>query len=290
MRIFTFIILLLSSFYTQASSYSTMQFKNAVRIMSFNIRYDNPADKPNDWPNRRDWVGELIKFYEPDFVGAQEVQHNQLMDMLQRLPDYAYLGVGREDGKTAGEYCPLFYLKSKYEVVKSATFWLAETPEQPVKGWDALLNRIVTWGEFKDKKSGKTFFVFNTHFDHVGGKAREESAKLLLAKVKEIAGNRQAIITGDFNSHPESVSYKFLVNGDEKNKGFLDVYKLAKIPYGPEWTTNAFGKSPVERRRRIDYIFVNQNVAVNKYISIAEQRGDLFPSDHLPIMAEIMFK
>lgn len=262
----------------------------SAAVMTFNIRYNNPADAPNHWENRREWVGELIHFYNPDFIGTQEVLHDQLKDMQDRLLEYAHVGVAREDGKQAGEYSAILYKKGKYDPLRSATFWLSETPEKPgVKGWDAANVRIVTWGEFKEKSSGKTFFFFNTHFDHRGEKAREESAKLLLKKVHEIAGDHETIITGDFNTTPDSQVYEWLTNGYSEYSGFYDSYTLASKPYGPTWTAHSFGKAPVEKRGRIDYIFSNKKVNVTKYHAIAEQRGEIFPSDHLPVIAESVF-
>lgn len=261
-----------------------------ISIMTFNIRYNNPQDAPNHWENRKDFVGELIAFYNPDFVGTQEVLKDQLNDMQEKLPDYRYVGVARDDGKDAGEFSALFYKKDKYDLLQTATFWLSENPEAiGVMGWDAACNRVVTWGKFKNKDSGLEMFVFNTHFDHKGEIARQESARLILQKVKEIAGEQNAIITGDFNAHPESNVYQTLTRGTGDLPAFHDVYSKAAQTYGPDWTFNSFGKTPVEKRKRIDYIFTNKEARVEKYISISEQRGDVFPSDHLPVLAEISF-
>ncbi len=261
-----------------------------IAIMTFNIRYDNPDDAPNNWANRKEFVGELIHFYNPDFIGTQEVLIGQLKDMKQLLPEYDHLGVARDDGKEAGEFSPILYKKNKFTPIRSSTFWLSETPEKAgVMGWDAVCNRVVTWGEFKNNATGQTFFVFNTHFDHRGKVARKESAKLLLKKVKEVAKDQDAIITGDFNASPDSEPYQIIVNGTEDCKGLIDSRALAAHPYGPSWTANSFGKTPVEKRSRIDHIFTNKKVEVRKHVAISEQRGDIFPSDHLPVMAEISF-
>jgi endonuclease/exonuclease/phosphatase family metal-dependent hydrolase len=290
-KLFIFLLVLLWASAAPGSS-QAMNKKNApITVMSFNIRYDNPKDVPNDWPNRRDWVGDLVSFYDPDFVGTQEALHNQLVDMQDRLPEYAYFGAGRDDGKLSGEFCAIFYKKNKFELVRSSTFWLSETPEVAgVMGWDAVCNRVVTWGEFRFRNSRKTFYVFNTHFDHMGVKAREESSKLVLRKVQEIAGNNEAIVIGDFNADPNSNVYSWLTGGYSGLKGLIDVYKIAERLYGPEWTVHGFGKTPMASRRRIDYIFINRNARISRYVSISEQRGEIFPSDHLPIMAEILFK
>ncbi len=257
-----------------------------IAVMSFNIRNSNAKDDLNSWENRRNWVGDLIHFYQPDLIGLQEVLHPQLGDLLERLPEYGYIGVARNDGKTEGEYSPIFYNKKRFELIKSATFWLAEDTEKPNKSWGATY-RIVTWGQLKDKNTGDHFFLFNTHFDN-REKAREESARLLLEKVGQIAGSQPAIITGDFNSNSQSIPYQILTERKGK-KGFWDTRLLAKSWYGPLWTFHSFGKVPVESREQIDYIFSNRKVTVEQYVSISEQRGEVFPSDHLPILARIQF-
>ena len=268
-----------------AAAFSADSF--SLRVMTFNIRYDNPNDAPNHWDNRRDWVGELIRFYNADFVGMQEVLHNQLQDMMKRLPKYDHLGVGRDDGRRGGEYSAILYRSDKFELLDSSTFWLSESPEKPgSKSWDAAFPRVVTWGVFREKASGKRFFVFNTHFDHQGVVAREESARLLLKKINDIAGQTPAIITGDFNADTGSEAYRILTRGED---GLTDAYHAAAAPYGPEWTYTAFGKLPLKERKRIDYIFINQPMKVEEYVIISEQRGAVFPSDHLPVMAEIVF-
>jgi endonuclease/exonuclease/phosphatase family metal-dependent hydrolase len=269
------------------ASYSN-SYAQQIKVMSFNIRLENKGDSVNNWEFRRDWVGQMLNFYLPDFVGAQEVTHNQLLDMLKRSPLYAYIGVGRDDGKEAGEYSSLFYRKDKFELLKSATFWLSQTPEKAgVKGWDAACNRVVTWGCFKEKQSGKIVYVFNTHFDHLGQIAREQSSRLLLNKVKEIAGTNNAIVTGDFNSSPQSNVYNWITKGVDNLKGLYDTYAIAKQNYGPGWTFHGFGQEPLDKRERIDYIFLNKRFDIPVYEQLAEQRGSLFLSDHLPIMAII---
>ncbi len=257
-----------------------------IAVMSFNIRNSNAKDSLNCWENRKDWVGDLIHFYQPDIIGMQEVLHPQLADLLEQLPEYSYIGVARNDGKTEGEYSPVFYNKKYFELIKSATFWLAENTEGPSKSWGATY-RIVTWGQLKDKRTGNLFYLFNTHFDN-REKAREESARLLLEKVHQIAGSQMAIITGDFNSNPQSIPYQILTNRTGE-KAFWDTRLLAQNWYGPEWTFHSFGKIPVENREQIDYIFSNKNVTIKQYISISEQRGEIFPSDHLPIVVRIQF-
>ncbi|WP_338359156.1 endonuclease/exonuclease/phosphatase family protein [Yeosuana marina] len=260
-----------------------------VTIMSFNIRNSNASDGANNWSNRKKWVGELIHFYKPGIVGLQEVLHSQLQDLLVGLPEYNYIGVGRNDGKKKGEYSPIFYDTTSYELLQSATFWLSENTTNPSISWGAATYRIVTWGQFRDKVTDETFFVFNTHFDNREN-AREKSAILLLEKVHQIADKSQAIITGDFNSNPKSQAYQILTGSTEKNTGLFDTMKLAKNRYGPDYTFHSFGKVPVEKRERIDYIFISKAVNVSQFVIISEQRGELFPSDHMPLIAKINLK
>ena len=160
-----------------------------LNIMTFNIRYNTAADSLNAWPYRKDKVASQVLFHEAHILGVQEALHDQVVDLQQRLPQYKYAGVGRDDGKEKGEYSAIFYDTTRLQVLQTKTFWLSETPEVPgSKSWDAAITRIVTWIKFRDKKTKKIFFAFNTHFDHIGQVARRESAKILLQKVKEIAG------------------------------------------------------------------------------------------------------
>ena len=154
---------------------------------TFNIRYDNPGDSLNSWTYRKDSVASFIRTQDMDIVGMQEVLHGQLEDLKERLPEYAEIGVGREDGKTQGEYAPLFYKKDRFEVLDSNTFWLSQYPDSVgFIGWDGACTRIATWAKLKDKQSGKIFMAVNTHFDHVGTEARRKGALLIIDKIKEI--------------------------------------------------------------------------------------------------------
>ena len=189
--------------------------KTDVRWATFNIRYDNPQDSLNNWQYRKDRVCQFIKDHELDIVGMQEVLHNQFQDLRAGLPEYDGIGVGRDDGKTAGEYAPLFYRKDKYEVLDSNTFWLAENPDSVgMMGWDAVCVRIATWAKFKDKATGKIFMAVNTHFDHVGEEARRQSALLIIRKIKEIVGERPAVVTGDFNVTDASDAYETITTNE----------------------------------------------------------------------------
>src|ERR1044072_3721252 len=196
---------------------SIISYTQELKVMTFNIRYNTKNDSLNAWPYRKDKAASQILFHNVHILGVQEALHDQIMDLVKSLPRYKYIGVGRDDGKTKGEYSAIFYDTTRLKLLESATFWLSLTPEVPgSKGWDANITRIVTWGKFRDIKTKKVFFVFNTHFDHIGQEARRESAKLLKKKVKEIAGNNLVLITGDFNAKPSDEPIKILVDDPDK--------------------------------------------------------------------------
>jgi len=254
-----------------------------VNVMSFNVRYDNPADGPDAWPHRKDWVAEIIREHA-DIVGMQEVRKNQLDELKERLAGYEFYGVGRDDGKEAGEYVPLAWKKDRFEATDKGVFWLSETPDVPSNGWDADLNRVSTWARLKDKQTGRQFLVLNTHFDHRGEQARRESGNLLRKWIAENANGDPAIVTGDFNMTAKSVPYKNLTT-DAGKTTLRDSRLLAKRPDGPESTWNGFKE--VVPGRRIDFIFSTAPVEVQSYRTLDATREGRFPSDHLPIVASL---
>ena len=199
-----------------------------------------------------------------------------------------YVGVGREDGKTKGEYSPILYRKDRFSVVKSGNFWLAEDMNAVgKKGWDAACERVATWAIFKDKKSGKEFFFLNTHLDHMGQVARHEGASLVLKQVKLLSRNLPVIVTGDFNAVPTDDPIKVLT--DEKDPRHLTHARtLAPLCYGPEWTFHDYGRVPLDERVWIDYIFVKGNVKVLRHGVLAESLDNLYPSDHCPVISRII--
>ena len=190
-------------------------FSDQIKVISYNVRYNNPNDGKDIWKNRKSTIVEFIKTEIPDFIGLQEVTNSQLLYLNSNLLDYHYIGVGRDDGKTKGEYSPIFYNKSNYELIKSDTFWLSDTPKHISVGWDASMERICTYGLFKQNISGRKVWVFNTHFDHIGNIAREKSVDLILKKINDLTEiNDYIIITGDFNlpdnSNPIKKIQKFI--------------------------------------------------------------------------------
>lgn len=261
-----------------------------VRVMTYNIRYNNKGDSLNAWPYRRDNLTSQILYHGVHILGVQEALHDQMIDLAERLPRFRHAGGGREDGKQKGEYSAVFYDTAIVKMVRAETFWLSETPSVPgSKSWDAALNRVVTWCEFIDKRTKKRFYFFNTHFDHIGQVARRESAALLLRKVDTIAGKVPAIVTGDFNARPADEPIQVLI--DNKNPlHLLDARAISKTPaYGPTGTFNGFG--PKERDNLpIDYIFVKGKWTVLSHATFSQTWNGRFASDHFPILVELTMK
>lgn len=267
--------------------------KSIVRVMTFNVRYNEPKDKENSWDNRKTKVAGVIRFHHADLIGVQEALIGQLNDLETLLPGYAWCGVGRGDGKTGGEFSAIIYRKSRFKLVETATFWLSETPDKAgSKGWDANLPRIVTWAKFEDKQTGKQFFHFNTHFDHIGERARLESSKLLLTQIEKFAKDSLFVVTGDFNARESTEVYKILVGTSENKNSKLELkdarYISLNEPFGPTSTFNGFG--PLVPEQKIDYIFVKKGMKVLEHGVLADQWDGRWASDHLPVLAEIVIR
>ena len=256
-----------------------------ISLMTYNIRYGLADDGKNSWEFRKEFLASQINFYNPDFLGTQESLPFQITYIDSQLPEHSYIGKSRDaDGK--GEYSAIFYNNKKYKLIKENTFWLSKTPNKPSKGWDAANTRICTYGLFEDKKTNKEFWVFNTHLDHIGKIAREQSVLLILKKIKEInTKNYPLILMGDLNAEPESDPIL-------KLKSELNDSKEASIekPFGPSGTFNAFKfNKPVYKR--IDYIFISKttNIKVQKHAVLSDSKDLKYPSDHLPVYIELSF-
>lgn len=261
-------------------------FSQQINVITFNIRYNTENDGINAWPNRIEMVTGLLKFHEADLFGMQEALYGQILDVQKNLPGFEWFGVGRDDGEKGGEFSPIFYNKSKFILIENGTFWLSETPEKPSKGWDAALNRLVTWGKFKSKVTGKLFYYYNTHFDHRGDEARKKSAELIIKKIREMAGNSgyPVFLTGDFNLTPET-------EGIANIKKYLRDSREISVapPYGPTGTFNSFDwNAPM--KDRIDYVFVNDRIDVLKYGVLTDSKEMHWPSDHQPVFVKIQLK
>ena len=258
--------------------------RSHIRVMTFNIRYNEPRDGVNAWPNRKQKVADVIRFHKADLVGVQEAQIGQLEDLEKLLPDFAWCGVGRTDGKRDGEFSAILYLKQRFRLLECRTFWLSETPEVPGSmGWDAAYPRIVTSAKFRDQLTRKTFFHFNTHFDHVGGKARFESAKMIIGRIRNASAGTQSLLTGDLNVKEDTEAYKTLAAPES---GLKDArYVSSNGHFGGTSTFNAFKE--MQPAMKIDYIFVTPGVQVFEHGVLSDNWDGLWASDHLPVLAEI---
>lgn len=292
------------------SLFSSVLQAQRLNIATYNIRNDNnkeDAARGDGWQQRYPVISDLIRFHDFDIFGTQEGLHHQLEDLKKNLPHYAYTGRGRDDGKEAGEYSAIFYNTDKFQLIDHGDFWLSTQTDKPNKGWDAVLPRICSWAKLQLKENGKTLYFFNVHFDHVGTTARKESAKLILSKVKELAGNHTAILTGDFNVDQHSDSYQVL----EQSHIMEDAYGKANIKYATNGTFNNFNPNS-KTDNRIDHIFLTTDFKVLRYgvltdsyrsplknpaeayqsgnfpkeVSLKDYRARV-PSDHFPVMVSI---
>ncbi len=247
-----------------------------INIISFNLRYDEPRDGENQWKNRKEACVSMLKEFQPSVFGIQEGLHNQVSYLDEKLPNYDYVGVGRDDGRSKGEYAAIFYDVNHFELLGNGNFWLSETPEKPSKGWDANNIRITTWVKLKDIKKDKIIYVFNAHFDHIGEVAQLKSSELLVQKIQEITEpNTPVFITGDFNMLMESdrlepITSQYL--SAKKSVEISDDYK----------SFNGFGsKVP---GINIDFIFY-KNAKALAYKTIIKDYGVSYISDHYPIVS-----
>ncbi len=264
----------------------TANSQPTLTALTYNIRYDNPGDGDDAWPKRRDFLVGQLRFHTPDIFGIQEGLHRQVEYLSEQLPAYTRVGAGRDDGKTGGEYSALFFLKKRFGLLTSGTFWLSETPDTVSKGWDAALPRICTFAHLHDSLSGKKMWVFNTHFDHIGREARRRSAELILLKIKEKSASGEAVILmGDFNAEPQEEPVAVLTGALHDARSLSE-----EPPFGPEGTFNAFKfHDPVQRC--IDYIFLNEKgLKVKQHAVLSDSRDCHYPSDHLPVLARLAWR
>lgn len=252
----------------------------SLNILSYNIRYNNPGDSINAWPNRKEWIKSLVKFYDTDILCIQEGLSDQV-DYLQKATGFTVEGVGRDDGKKAGEFVAIYYNPDRFVKRLSGHFWLSETPEMPSKGWDAAIVRLCSWVRLYDKIRKQEFYVFNTHYDHMGVIARNKSSELLQQQIPIIAGNLPVILTGDLNVTPQTESVSTI-------KTFLSDAREVSVepPYGPDGSFNGFNfTAPL--KNRIDYIFTNKNFKVLKFGILSDSKDQRYPSDHLPVFSRL---
>jgi len=257
----------------------------SLKVLTFNIRYDNPGDGQNSWSGRRVWLCSQITSCSPDIFGIQEGLAHQVDFIDSTLAVYHHIGVGRDDGVKAGEFSAIFYNFKRFRVLRQSSFWLSPTPGKPSKGWDAACIRICTFGLFEELTTRRQFWVFNTHLDHMGAVARQNSAVLICQKIGEM--NRKGlpvILTGDFNGGPESEPIRYIA-------GRLADARLAmqKPEPGAEGTFNGFDPS-MQVNERIDFIFTGKTgFSITNYHVIREFHDGKYPSDHFPVLVEMKF-
>jgi endonuclease/exonuclease/phosphatase family metal-dependent hydrolase len=255
-----------------------------LRVMTFNIRYDNPTDSTYAWRARKEMVFGVIRTEDPAIIGLQEVLANQLRDLKKALPGYDAAGVGRDDGISKGEFSPILFKKSLFRIEESSTFWLSETPSVPGSiSWNAACTRIVTWAKLRDKITGTTLFFFNTHFDHVSEEARVRSAQLLLDSIRSIVGTDPVILTGDFNCTSSDKAYKIL-------EAELDDSRTVSGSQETAFQTTFIGfPADLKKSEVIDHIFLDRgnHFTIKRYNVLLFNLDSKFPSDHLPVILEV---
>lgn len=255
-----------------------------LKVMTFNIRYDNPADGIYSWNDRKEMVYSLIREEDPAIIGLQEVLANQLRDLKKELHGYGSAGVGRDDGISKGEFSPILFRASQFALEKSSTFWLSETPSVPGSiSWNAACTRIVTWAKLKDRKTGSILYFFNTHFDHVSEEARVRSAQLLLDSIRSIVGSNPVILAGDFNCTSFDKAYKVL-------EAELDDSRMLSGSNETAFQTTFIGfPADLKKSEVIDHIFLDRgnHFTLKSYNVFLLNIDGKFPSDHLPVIIEV---
>ncbi len=257
--------------------------ESPIRICTFNIRYDNPADGQNQWSNRKQAISDFIHSRQLDIIGMQEALHHQVVYLDSILEKYSFSGTGRDDGFTQGEYSPIFFRTQRFDLLESKQFWLSDTPEKPGSmGWDAACPRIVNAVKLSDKINSRIFWFLNTHFDHVGDTARTNSCTLISNFTSTI--KEPILLVGDFNVNESSSVYQDLLNT------FTNIRMLAKKTQGPPYTFHGF-RGYNSRRNIIDHIFVTKpkSLEVIEHEINTYYRNDIYLSDHFPVIAKIVW-
>lgn len=298
MKIFKFPVMLALALGFVVAMHSNVKADEPVadqfKVMSFNIRLGTGADGDNVWENRKETLIDVIKEDDPLLLGVQEALWFQMEYLDESLECYKWVGIGRDDGKEAGEVMAIFYKEDALELLDSGTFWLSQTPEKPGRGWDAACNRTVTWTKFRCKKSDHEFVFCNTHLDHVGTIARKKGAELLMERAWELTehGKLPLFVTGDFNVTKDSEAYATVTSGHGDIPGLVDANVVAKErDIAQPYTFHGWGRVPAENGVVIDYVFVNDKVDVEKFkINPVKHSDGRYASDHVSVVATLSFK
>ena len=256
--------------------------ENTMRIMSFNIRCTNVGS--DSWEDRIGIVSHTMLESEADSIGVQEATPEWMNTLKETIGDkYAYVGVGRDDGDDEGEYSAVFYLKDKYTVVDSGTFWLSETPDVPSRGWDAACNRVCTWVHLENKETGEQYVHMNSHFDHVGIAARKNSVDMIIERAKQFT-DIPVVFTADMNVVEGSDNYNQFITSD-----YFDDTKY-RAPDSMSYCTYHDTKPQLHKGDVIDYVMINDGFEAHTYKVVTEGIDGRFVSDHYPIYADIVIK
>ncbi|WP_333896962.1 endonuclease/exonuclease/phosphatase family protein [Brevundimonas aurantiaca] len=256
-----------------------------IRLMSYNIRYDAPDDRPN-WPERRPHMARQIAFFAPDMLGVQEALIPMVAYLAEQAPDYDHYGLGRDDGAEGGETTTLFWRRDRFEVVRKQTLWCSPTPDRPSKGWDAALPRTLTRVVLRDRSDGRLLDVRNAHFDHVGVVAREQCAALAADLPPATAEGETAavVLLGDFNTGPDSAPYRRIVSA-----GLRDARTVSPVVFGPSTTYNGFDLAKAADGAPIDHVFVDRRLAVERFGVLTDSFSGQVISDHFPLVVDVTF-
>jgi endonuclease/exonuclease/phosphatase family metal-dependent hydrolase len=250
--------------------------------MSFNIRYGTAQDGPNAWPLRRELVFQTIRDQAPDVVGIQEALAFQLDELDEALPRYRRVGVGRDDGEAAGEFAAVLFDRDRYRVLDEGTFWFSDTPSVPGSmDWGNGITRICTWVRLRDHQTGRSFFVYNVHWDHESQVSRERSAVLLVERIRTRAGQDDpVIVTGDFNAGESNPAFTYLLS-----HGLIDTFREAHPTATSVGTFNAF--RGVSDGDKIDAVLVSNGWDVIDAGIVGSNDDGRYPSDHFPVVAQL---
>lgn len=254
-----------------------------IKVMTYNIRcgYCEDSSDVNNWSNRKYLVAYMIKTHSPDLIGLQEAEMFQVKELIEMLDEYDWYGVSREDGKEGGESTAILFRKNRFTVEEKKTLWLSETPELVSKGWDAMYKRTVTIIKLKDLMSSKEFYYLNTHLDHIGEVARSESSEMIVNEIGKYSIKYPVMLSGDFNYTSSSDGYKIITSK------LFDAKSISKNESGGNITFNGFGKD-IQPDNKIDFIFANNEVEVLNHLIDTTTFNGLYPSDHYPVITEII--
>ncbi len=265
------------------STTAAAQAAEPITVMTFNIRYGTANDGENHWTRRRNFLFDVVREQDADVIGLQEALDAQIREIVQAVPAYAVVGVGRDDGKTAGEYSAILVRKDRFHVAEAGTFWFSDTPAVPGStSWGNRITRICTWARLIDR-DGTPFWFFNVHLDHQSQPSRERSAELLLRRIDARAFPAEpVIVTGDFNAGEDNAAIQTMLSG----KALVDTFRVLHPDEKRVVTFSGFTMEPIEGPK-IDYVLVQPGTEVLSAEIVRTSRDGRYPSDHFPVTARV---